>query len=200
MTCWHKLKWFSTVALSPPVWVTWTLAVAVCRVRCRHGVTNLSRRTKATSASDCRPSTPWVLSSAGKLIRYLHGYYLLPYHSADVFLFCFLYLSCALNTLSSTSWVDTPLTADWLQVCFGTRPRLSIIKHFSKTTYHSFNIIATTITIITYQLPHHPSSKLCYKCYYYYHHYYYCHHYYYYYGFILLLCLLYFLHVPLFIS
>ncbi len=72
MTCWHKLKWFSTVALSPPVWVTWTLAVAVRRVRCRHGVTNLSRRTKASSASDRRPSTPWVLSSAGKLIRYLH--------------------------------------------------------------------------------------------------------------------------------
>ncbi len=31
-------------------------------------------------------------------------------------------LSCSLNALSSTSWVDTPLTADWLQVCFGTRP------------------------------------------------------------------------------
>ncbi len=108
MTCWHKLKWFSTVALSPPVWVTWTLAVAVCRVRCRHGVTNLSRRTKATSASDRRPSTPWVLSSAGKLIRYLHGYYFLPYHSADVFLFCFWYLSCALNTLLHIMSRHTP--------------------------------------------------------------------------------------------
>ncbi len=32
---------------------------------------------------------PWILSSAGKLIRYLHGSYLLPYHSADVFCFCF---------------------------------------------------------------------------------------------------------------
>ncbi len=31
-------------------------------------------------------------------------------------------LGCSLNALSSTSWVDTPLTADWLQVCFGTRP------------------------------------------------------------------------------
>ncbi len=44
-------------------------------------VTHLSRRKKATSASDCRSSTPWVLSSAGKLIRYLHGFYFLPYRS-----------------------------------------------------------------------------------------------------------------------
>ncbi len=108
-----------------------TFAVAVRRVRCRHGVTNLSRRNKATSASDRRPSAPWVLSSAGKLIRYLHGSYFLPYHSADVFHFVFnppslsvTRLDCSLNALSSISWVDTPLTADWLQVCFGTRPRL----------------------------------------------------------------------------
>ncbi len=40
-------------------------------------VTHLLRRNKATSASDRRP--PWVLSSAGKLIRYLHGSYFLPY-------------------------------------------------------------------------------------------------------------------------
>ncbi len=59
------------------------LAVAARRVRCRHGVTHLSRRNKATSSSDCRPSTPWVLSSAGKLIRYLHRSYFLPYRSAD---------------------------------------------------------------------------------------------------------------------
>ncbi len=38
-------------------------------------------------------------------------------------------LGCSLNALSSTSWLDTPLTADWLQVCFGTRPRLSFLKH-----------------------------------------------------------------------
>ncbi len=50
-----------------------TLAVAVRRVRCRHGVTHLSGRNKATSVSDRRPSTPWVLSSTGKLIWYLHG-------------------------------------------------------------------------------------------------------------------------------
>ncbi len=31
--------------------------------------------------------------------------------------------TCALmSALSSASWVDTPLTADWLQVCFGTSP------------------------------------------------------------------------------
>ncbi len=70
-----------------------TLAVAARCVRCRHGVTNLSRRNKATSASDHRPSAPWVLSSAGKLIRYLHGSYFLPYRASrllDIFLFCFL--------------------------------------------------------------------------------------------------------------
>ncbi len=101
-----------------------TLAVAARRVRCRHGVTNLSRRNKATSASDRRPSAPWVLSRAGKLIRYLHGSYFLPYP----YLFIrHLYLSvarlgCSLNALSSISRVDTPLTADWLQICFGTGP------------------------------------------------------------------------------
>ncbi len=116
--------WFSTVA---HVQCRQTLAVASQRVRCRHSVANLSRRT------DRRPSTPWVLSSTGKLIWYLHGSHFLPYHSADVFRFCFFNrhlcsvtsLGCSLNAVSSTSWVDTPLTADWLQVCFDTRPRLS---------------------------------------------------------------------------
>ncbi len=158
--------------------------------------------------SDRRPSR-WVLSSAGKLIRYLHGSYFLFYRntvstpqtkyyrthnqwcclhwmghdksptvnalsvalqirftlyrvqsrlqllrrnaarhvnchvwcrkdlycSADIFLVCFfirhLYLSvvarlmsvmCADERSLLASWVDTPLTADWLQVCFGTLP------------------------------------------------------------------------------
>ncbi len=66
-----------------------TLAVAARRVRCRHGVTHLSRITKASLASDRRPSAPWVLSSAEKLIRYLHGSYFLPYCFAEVFLFCY---------------------------------------------------------------------------------------------------------------
>ncbi len=56
---------------------------------CRHGVTHQSGRNKATSASDRRPSAPWVLSSAGKLIRYLHGSYFLPYRSADISSFVF---------------------------------------------------------------------------------------------------------------
>ncbi len=113
-------------------------------VWCRHIV--LSRRNKATQASDRRPSAPWVLSSAGKLIRYLHGSYFLPYRSADVSLFCFLSaisiflsLDCSLNALSFVSRVDTPLTADWLQVCFGTRPRLRFLKRFWKMTYPTFN-------------------------------------------------------------
>ncbi len=60
-----------------------------------------------------------------------------------LFFIRYLYLSvarlrCSLNALSSTSWVDTPLTADWLQVCFGTRPRLSFLKRFWKMTYPTF--------------------------------------------------------------
>ncbi len=61
------------------------------RVRCRHGVTNLSRKTIAPSASDRRPSASWVLSSAGKLIRYLHGCYFLPYRSHRCFSLLFFY-------------------------------------------------------------------------------------------------------------
>ncbi len=124
-----------------------TLAVVARRVRCRHGVILLSRRNKATSASNRRPSAPRVLSSAGKLIQYLHGSSFFPYCSADVFLLFFirhLYLSvtrlsCSLNPLSSTSWVDTPLTADWLPVFFGTRPRLGFLKGFWKITHPTFN-------------------------------------------------------------
>ncbi len=120
------------------------------RVRCRHSVTHLSRRNKATSASDRRPSAPWVLSSAGKLIRYLHGSYFLPYRSADVFLFCFLSaisiflsLGCSGNALSSISWVDTPLTP-------------SFLKSFGKITYPAFNIICwmcSTIKCSSNQIP-----------------------------------------------
>ncbi len=80
-----------------------TLAVAARRVRCRYGVTHLSRRTKATSVSDRRHSAPWVLSSAGKLIRYLHGSYFLPYRSADVFLFCFLSFCCSARLFTERS-------------------------------------------------------------------------------------------------
>ncbi len=55
MTCWHKFKDFQR---------------SLYRVQCRQTsgvdtVTHLSRRTKATSVYDRRPSAPWVLSSAG---------------------------------------------------------------------------------------------------------------------------------------
>ncbi len=90
-----------------------TLAVAARHIRCRHGVTHLLRRNKATSASDCRPSAPWVLSSAGKLIRCLHGSYFLPYRSADVFLFCFLsaisiFLSLGSANVHPVHWTLSP--------------------------------------------------------------------------------------------
>ncbi len=63
----------------------WLLCHVQCRqtfparhVQCRHGVTHLLGRNKATLVSDRRPSAPWVLYSAEKLIRYLHGSYFLP--------------------------------------------------------------------------------------------------------------------------
>ncbi len=124
-----------------------TLAVAVHCVWCRHGVTNLSRRNKATSASDCRPSAPWVLQR-WKADPIFTRVLLLALSFRRRFPLLFfirhLYLSvtrlcCSLNALSSISWVDTPLTADWLQVCFGTRPRLSFLKRFWKITYPTFN-------------------------------------------------------------
>ncbi len=171
--------------------------------------TNVSYReeTKQPRHPIAGPSTPWVLSSAGKLIRYLHGpnpcFIVTPclhrmraarqntieliivrdavytgcgaarqipdikllthfkwfstvvssidrlttavasgvdtslplFHRRFPHL-CFirhLYLSVARLGLANVvmctiirsllaSWVDTPLTADWLQVCFGTRP------------------------------------------------------------------------------
>ncbi len=46
--------------------------------------------------------------------------------------------SARLFTVHWTAWVDTPLTADWLQVCFGTRPRLSFLKRFWKIAYPAF--------------------------------------------------------------
>ncbi len=93
---------------------------------------------------------PWVLSSAGKLNRYLHGSYFLSYRNTVSTLdasgatkyyrthynqWCCLHRmgqdkSCTRSALSSTSWVDTPLTADWLQVCFDTR---------TDCTYPTFN-------------------------------------------------------------
>ncbi len=45
------------------------LSVVAQHVWFRHSVTHLPRKNKATSASNHRPSAPWVLPSAGKLIR-----------------------------------------------------------------------------------------------------------------------------------
>ncbi len=106
------------------------------------GVDSPIEKKQSNLGVDRRPSTPSVLSSAGKLIRYLHGptscLIVLQTFSSFVFFILHLYLfyrsanarHCALNFFSSTSWVDTPLTANWLQVCFGFRPRLSFLKRF----------------------------------------------------------------------
>ncbi len=133
MSCWHK---FQMIFNGCFIVSRQTLAVAARHSLCRPGVTHLSIRKKATSASNHMPSAPWVLSSTGKLIWYSHSSHFLLYHSADVFRFSFFnhhfclsvtWLSCSLNALSSTSRVDTPLTADWLQVCFGPQPRFHFI-------------------------------------------------------------------------
>ncbi len=115
MTCWHKTQMIFNGRFIASSVVLADFSCCACRVWCRHGVTNLSRRNKATSASDRRPSAPWVLSSAGKLIRYLHGSYFLPYRSADVFLFCFfihhLYLlsaSIGSATVRPVHWTLSP--------------------------------------------------------------------------------------------
>ncbi len=82
-----------------------TLAVVARHVWCRHGVTHLSRRNKATSASNRRPSAPGVLSSAGKLIRYLHGSYFLPYCFPLLFLSA---ISIFLSLGSAVHWTLSP--------------------------------------------------------------------------------------------
>ncbi len=117
-------------------------------VWCRHGVTHLSGRNKATSGSDHRPSHS--LSSLHRWkadpMWYLHRSYFLPYRSADVFCFLstisiFLSLGWVFTKLfleksiSFISWLDTPLTADWLQVCL----ILSFLKRFWKSAYPAFN-------------------------------------------------------------
>ncbi len=65
--------------------------VARCGTSGVAGVTRLSIRNKATSASDRRPSAPWVLSRAGELIR-SDMYTFLSHRSTDVFLLCFFIL------------------------------------------------------------------------------------------------------------
>ncbi len=116
----------------------------------QHGVTHLSRRNKATLVSDRRPSAPWVLSSAWKLIRNLQGSYFLPDCSADVFFSLVfirhLYLSvarvgCSLNALSSKSWVDLDAPYCWLATSlFWYSCLLSFLKRFWKIAYPAFNI------------------------------------------------------------
>ncbi len=117
MMCWHKFQ-----MIFNDRFIASRQTSAVWRIQCRYGVTHLSRTNKATSASDRRPSAPWVLSSAGKLIRYLHGSYFLPYRSADVFALVFYPPSLSfchsarlfterslLHIMSLTCWLATSL-------------------------------------------------------------------------------------------
>ncbi len=71
-----------------------------------------------------------------------------------LFFICYLYLSvtqlgCSLNYISSISWVDMPLTADWLHVYFGTRPRLSFLKRFLKMSYPTFKCTSCAFILYT---------------------------------------------------
>ncbi len=126
-----------------------TLAVAACRVRCRHGVvTNYQEEPKQPQRPiaglpllEFSPALEsWSDIYTGLALSFRRRFPLL------FFFICLLYLSvtrlgCALNALSSISRVDTPLTADWLKVCFGTRPRLSFLKGFGKITSPTFNLL-----------------------------------------------------------
>ncbi len=111
MMYWHKSNYFQRRLYR--VQCRQTLAVAV-RVPTRGSISvwqsiasdvdTLSYREETKQhRRDRRPSAPWVLSSAGKLIRYLHGSYFLPYRSADVSLFCF-YLPSLSFCHSAVHW------------------------------------------------------------------------------------------------
>ncbi len=85
-------------------------------------------------------------------VRCTHGVSLLLFRRCFPLLFFIrhLYLSVVARLMSIMctdersppllSWVDTPLTADWLQVCFGTRPD-SFSKAFWKNAYPTFKVI-----------------------------------------------------------
>ncbi len=99
---WHidtNFKWFLTVALSRPVWTD--------RLRCRH-----------------KPFISHIANRRFPLLFFIHHLCLSVVARLSE---C---PSCALmSALSSTSLVDTPLTADWLQVCVW----YSALTQFSKT-------------------------------------------------------------------
>ncbi len=127
-----------------------TLAVAARRARCRHGVTHLSRRNEANLGIRSQAFRSLSSLQRWKGDPIFTRVLLLALSFCRCFLLLFfirrLYLSvtwlgCSLNALSSISWA---LTADWLQVCFGTRPRLSFLKRFWKITYPTFNLQVST--------------------------------------------------------
>ncbi len=89
----------------------------LCRVRCRHGVSLLLFR---------RRFPPFVF-----FIYYLYLAVIARLMS----------VMCTNELLAS--WVDTPLTADWLQVCFGTGPT-QFSKAFLKKM-HTPPLISSTI-------------------------------------------------------
>ncbi len=136
MTCWTNFKWCSAFALMRPDRLQ-LLRRVWCRLRYREepkqprrpiaGLPLLEFSPALESWSDIYtgPTSCHIVPSLLCFIRHL-------YRSVTQ-------LGCALNALSSTSWADTPLTADWLHVCFGTRPRLNFIKRFRKMTYPTFN-------------------------------------------------------------
>ncbi len=79
-----------------------------CRVRCRHGVSLLLFRRRFLLLFFYPPSLSFCRRSA-RLMSVM----------------------CTERSLLA-SWVDTPLTADWLQVCCGTPPRRLFLSVFEK--------------------------------------------------------------------
>ncbi len=94
---------------------------------------------------------PWVLSTMGKLLWYLRRSYLLAdrnllfyvlflyfplfLFSSSLYLYSICYYpSCTLklSALSRYNYKTHPLTADWLQVCFGTWSNTARVKSIFK--------------------------------------------------------------------
>ncbi len=86
-----------------------------CVKQSKINVTHLSKRNNTTSASDSSPSRSLSFSPAGKLLRYLHGSYLLPDHN-PFFNVLFLWFSSFFICHFSLSVVDLLISILYTQI------------------------------------------------------------------------------------
>ncbi len=74
-------KGLAPIFIAPPTHTYATQATISSVKQSKTNVTHLSRRNKQPRRPIAGLPAPWVLSSAGKLIQYLHGSYFLPYRN-----------------------------------------------------------------------------------------------------------------------